>query len=73
MKVVPILSKRGHEPPLPRPFDMPQNFPQTISTGLISHKLTGKPRANSLPSLLSPFIDIRATQLMKNTYMWHRN
>ena len=45
MKVVPILSKRGHEPPLPRPFDVPQNFPQTISTGLISHKLTGKPRA----------------------------
>ena len=40
MKVVPILSKRGHEPPLPRPFDVPQNFPQAISTGL-----TGKPRA----------------------------
>ena len=38
MKVVPILSKRGHEPPLPRPFDVPQNFPQAISTD-------GKPRA----------------------------
>lgn len=39
-----ILTKRGHEPPLPRPFDIPKNFPEAISLALERKKLKGKPR-----------------------------
>lgn len=35
---------RGHEPPLPKPFDIPSNFPQAISMGLANKKLIGKSR-----------------------------
>lgn len=35
---------RGHEPALPKPFDIPSNFPQAILLGLSNKKLTGKPR-----------------------------
>ena len=43
-KLKSTLSIRGHEPPLPRPFPIPQNFPQSITLGLASKRLTGKPR-----------------------------
>lgn len=39
-----MLSKRGHEPPLPRPFTMPKNFPEAITRGLDDAKLCGRPR-----------------------------
>ena len=44
VKIVPMLSKRGSEPPLPRPFTLPINFPHAILEGLNQAKLCGKPR-----------------------------
>ncbi len=44
-KVTPeFTSKRKLEPPLPRPFGVPQNFPYAITEGLKNEKLVGKPR-----------------------------
>lgn len=43
-KVRTLSTKRGHEPPLPRPFGVPQNFPNAIAIGLENKKLTGRPR-----------------------------
>lgn len=36
--------KRGKEPPLPRPFDLPLNFPASITASLEGKRLVGRPR-----------------------------
>lgn len=40
-----LISKRGQESPLPRPFGLPLNFSESISSALDKKKLTGTPRA----------------------------
>lgn len=39
-----IISKRGQEPPLPRPFGLPQNFSDLITKSLSEKNITGKAR-----------------------------
>ena len=46
-----ILTKRGHEPPLPRPFSIPSNFSPAVSQGLADKKLVGKPRAKFITAI----------------------
>ena len=41
----PILTKKVQDPPLPRPFELPQNFPQAITIALLNKKLIVKPTA----------------------------
>ena len=43
-KMVPTLTKRAQELPLPRPFEILSNLPQNISADLAARKLTGRPR-----------------------------
>ena len=38
------LTKRKQEAPLPRPFEVPKNFPEAISLALQNKKLTGRTR-----------------------------
>ena len=40
----PVLSKRKQEAPLPRPFDVPLNFPPNVEAALMKKSLFGKPR-----------------------------
>lgn len=42
------LFLRGHEPPLPKPFPVPKNFPQAISLALANKNLTGNNRSKFL-------------------------
>ena len=42
------LFLKGHEPPLPRPFPIPKNFPQNISLALSNKSLTGTNRTSFL-------------------------
>ena len=46
-----ILTKRGHEPPLPRPFSIPPNLPPAVSQGLADKKFVGKPRAKFITAI----------------------
>ena len=61
------------EPPLPRPFELPQNFPQAITIALRNKKLTGKPRAKLLLPYPRQCSDTKANQLMINIFKLHKN
>ena len=57
---IPSLTKRAQEPPLPRPFEIPSNFPHSIASGLAKRNLTGKPRTK--------FITIIAQSIYRHKY-----
>ena len=46
-----ILKIRGHEPALPKPFEVPKNFPRDASMGLSDKKLIGKARAKFITTI----------------------
>lgn len=46
-----VVSKRNQEPPLPTPFELPQNFSTKVQTGLDTQNLTGRVRGKFVTSI----------------------
>ena len=44
-------SKKKQEPPLPRPFELPQNFQFSVLEGLLNKNLTGKSRSKFITAI----------------------
>lgn len=46
-----VVSKRNQEPPLPTPFELPQNFQPKVQVGLDAQNLTGTARGKFVTSI----------------------
>lgn len=55
-----IKIKKEQEPPLPRPFELPRNYPKAVANDLEKGLLTGKTRIKFLSSIAAAMFRYRS-------------